>query len=333
MGGAGGAGVKFLAGNGLLALVVVSTAFGAMPDASSYVTDVEAGRDPARFDFGKAGFWELGQSQRKEWNWALMRKFSDPGKTTGTASPSVLDPTASCEPGAQRRLAAMAWASLAVQADDENHWRAANAELVAKMAKLDATLDESAAKLEAGSDPRIAELQRRFARDQAIRNTMVEPDWTAGLSELASKSWFLVRAVRWTAIDCDNTRWLRLQMGQIGWFDIRKFGADADTAAWHLVQHADRDVDFQRSTLEMLQKLPKEATDQKRLAYLYDRVALADGRPQRFATQRSCLADGGSEVRSLEDPARLDQRRVEAGLEPTNAAPVAKDPNCPQPGN
>ena len=63
-------------------------------------------------------------------------------------------------------------------------------------------------------------------------------------------------------------------------------GGDGEHAAWLLAQHADSDPEFQRICLDLVtqavacgEALPTE------LAYLTDRVLLAEGKPQEYGTQ------------------------------------------------
>ena len=120
---------------------------------------------------------------------------------------------------------------------------------------------------------------------------------------------------RMTAIDCDNTAWLKQQLPRIGWFTIPKYGEEADKAAWHLVQHADREPAFQVEMLARLQALPPGETSGTRIGYLWDRVATKKGQPQRYGTQGQCKGDQWVPNES-EDPANLDKRRASLGMEP-----------------
>jgi hypothetical protein len=209
----------------------------------------------------------------------------------------------------------MIWLMLLNQTSDEAEWSANALALRERLKQLDAEL--AAVKSPAQSnDPRVAELFARFTRDQAIRGVLMEPKWTQGLPPLAAKNWFGAILSRWTAIDCDNTAWLKTQLNDIRWFDIPTYGAEAETAAWHLVQHADREPAFQHHMLELLQGLPKGHADPKRIAYLWDRVALADKKPQRYGTQGQCLDTGVWKPLDVEDPEHLDQRRAAVGMEP-----------------
>lgn len=122
---------------------------------------------------------------------------------------------------------------------------------------------------------------------------------------------------RWTEIDRNNTEALKkILAAHGGWLKISEFGADVDHSAWLLVQHADQDPAFQREVLARLEKLwPKGETSRSNFAYLWDRVASAEKRPQRYGTQGRCVGVGTWEPNPVEKPeAELDARRAEVGL-------------------
>jgi hypothetical protein len=127
---------------------------------------------------------------------------------------------------------------------------------------------------------------------------------------------------RMEEIDTANTAELKKLIEKHGWFRISEFGPEADNDAWLLVQHADRDPEFQRATLRLLEPLAAiDETDRSRFAYLVDRVALSFSDPanrklQRYGTQLRCTGKGQSEPWPVEDPDNLDQRRREVGLQP-----------------
>lgn len=133
-------------------------------------------------------------------------------------------------------------------------------------------------------------------------------------------------------VDEDNTRWLKAHVGRSGWFTVSKYGAEADKAAWLLVQHADRDVAFQAEVLAILEPLVAAGeTDPRSYAYLYDRVAVNSQRPQRYGTQGRCTDAGTWEPRDVEAPEQLDQRRAAVGLPPeADYVAVFTCPNRPR---
>lgn len=298
----------------------------APPDAMQFGAEVRAGRvDPASHDFAAAGFWELEESQRKVW----------PFLAASIAGREGVNPGSSCDPVDRRAFELLAWSFPASQSASAEQWREARAQLVAALAALDRNLDAEAAAAKADpgkDDPKLAELRQRFAKDQAIRRLMFKAAGVEALSPIAASSWGWLSNLRMIEIDCDNTRWLKQQLETVRWFDIPRFGADADDAAWHLVQHADREPSFQRDMLALLQSLPKHHTSQKRIGYLWDRVAGQEGRPQRFGTQGVCQPDGSWKPNPVEEPGQLDDRRRALGLEPIaeHALVVAREA-CPQP--
>ena len=103
-----------------------------------------------------------------------------------------------------------------------------------------------------------------------------------------------------------------------GWPGKSMVGSDGAQAAFLLVQHADAEPAFQKRCLELLAKAVKqgEATGDQ-LAYLTDRVLVAEGKPQRYGTQFYTVG-GKLAPRPIEDEANVDARRKEVGL-PTMA--------------
>jgi len=167
----------------------------------------------------------------------------------------------------------------------------------------------------------LSELYRRTAEDQFARLHLSAArervNWAAGLSDPARAYAYFIIASKGCSLDAENTRWLKEQVSLRGWFTISKYGADADFAAWLLVQHADRDVPFQTEMLRILEPLvPAKETGQINYAYLHDRVAVNSGRPQRYGTQGRCTAAGVWEPREVEEPETLDERRAAVGLPP-----------------
>jgi len=147
-------------------------------------------------------------------------------------------------------------------------------------------------------EPLREELLRRAARDQEARRTAdADPE-------------------PMLAIDAENLPWLKGVIEAKGWPTRSTVGEQASHAAWLLVQHADKDPAFQHRCLELLTTAAtKGEADPQEVAYLTDRVCLAERRPQVYGTQ--VTARGGRWVpRSLQDPPNVDERRAAVGLEP-----------------
>jgi hypothetical protein len=123
---------------------------------------------------------------------------------------------------------------------------------------------------------------------------------------------------RWSAIDRSNTQELQSMLEKGGWPVISKFGKKADNEAWLLLQHADRDVDFQKKMLPVLEKLAQQGeSSPSNFAYLYDRIhSIGEKSPQRYGTQGHCTGPGRWEPWPIEDPSALDARRASMGLKP-----------------
>lgn len=114
-----------------------------------------------------------------------------------------------------------------------------------------------------------------------------------------------------------NLEWMRLVLAQYGWPGSRLVGEEGSHGAWLLLQHADRDTALQRTALGLLEKAVRSGDASPRdLAYLTDRVRVAEGRPQVYGTQLQYDNRGCASPRPSEEPAQLDARRASAGLEP-----------------
>ena len=167
-----------------------------------------------------------------------------------------------------------------------------------------------------------SELLRRTRTDQDARQGMVQWMKDHGAATVATESLRKEQkaeleklTAKVKAVDADNTKWLAGVVEQHGWPTYTSVGKDGANAAWLLVQHADADPKFQRRCLDLMAKLPKGEVSQSDLAYLTDRVLLAEGKKQRYGTQ-FIFADGKWKPRPLEDEANVDKRRAEAGLPP-----------------
>jgi len=154
------------------------------------------------------------------------------------------------------------------------------------------------------------ELLARAEEDRRVRHQVSPPkgQYEVRLSEEAAEEW--------RRVDTGNTRWLAGILAMRGWPGRTMAGEDGARAAWLLAQHADRDLDLQRTFLEALRgAVAQGEASLANLAYLEDRVRVADGRPQLYGTQFT-VTDGEFGPCPIEDPDRLDERRAEAGLDP-----------------
>lgn len=171
------------------------------------------------------------------------------------------------------------------------------------------------------SDPEVAELYRRTARDQLYRDSalaaMRRVSWATGLSEVALAYAHQALASEGCGVDDRNHLWLKERIASRGWFKISVYGVDTDRAAFLLAQHADRDPDFQGEVLSILEPLvASRETKPANFAYLFDRVAAANNQPQRYGTQGRCLPTGWTPVVAIAEVDGLEARRAAADLPP-----------------
>jgi uncharacterized protein DUF6624 len=115
-------------------------------------------------------------------------------------------------------------------------------------------------------------------------------------------------------LDARNTARMKQIVSRYGWPGRSLVGEEGADAAWLLVQHADRDLAFQKECLAKLQAAFRagEASGQN-VAFLEDRIAVAEGRLQTYGTQ---FQGKGAELAPapIEDQAHVDERRKSVGL-------------------
>jgi hypothetical protein len=117
-----------------------------------------------------------------------------------------------------------------------------------------------------------------------------------------------------TRQDAKSTKMIKSIIQEIGWPTISKVGEKASQAAWLLVQHADKDLGFQKECLELM-KATIEDVRLSDIAFLTDRIRMSEGQPQLYGTQFIPAADGLTYVPyDIEDANNVDIRRREMGL-------------------
>jgi uncharacterized protein DUF6624 len=100
-----------------------------------------------------------------------------------------------------------------------------------------------------------------------------------------------------------------------GWPRISVVGEDAAHNYWLLVQHSKEE--FQAKVLPELKRAVDDGDASKvDYAYLYDRVMVRSGKPQRWGTQGGACENGKTSLDPVDDTAGLAQRRKELHLMP-----------------
>jgi hypothetical protein len=162
----------------------------------------------------------------------------------------------------------------------------------------------------------MKEIQERVKKDQAARTEVVEllkkQPMRADTDPKIREAYQAAMRKMWQ-VDAENVRWLKEVVAKHGWPGKSMVGQQAAFSAWLLVQHCDRDRDFQELCLEKMKTLPKGEVEPRNIAYLTDRVLVGRGKKQLYGTQCS-TNDGKSVPLPIEDEANVEQRRKEMGL-------------------
>lgn len=114
------------------------------------------------------------------------------------------------------------------------------------------------------------------------------------------------------AADAGGVRVLTTYLRDNDWPREDREGEEACRAAWNLAQHATDQPAFMRDCLAWMWK-QADSVPAWHIAYLSDRLAFMDGRPQEYGTQFS-YEDGRAVPRPLAPGA--DAMRAAVGLEP-----------------
>jgi hypothetical protein len=190
----------------------------------------------------------------------------------------------------------------------------------------------SALAVHAADDSRQGDVQDPQLREELLRRTKIDQDARIAITNwlgkqgakdaldkdrqtAQQKAEFEKLAAAAKKADSENTAWLKQVVENRGWPTRTLVGNDGASSAWLLVQHADADRKFQRKCLDLMVKLPKAEVSQTDIAYLTDRVLLAEGKKQVYGTQFD-MVDGKLQPRPLEDEANVDKRRSAIGLPP-----------------
>lgn len=156
----------------------------------------------------------------------------------------------------------------------------------------------------------------------------MEPIWREALLRAAEKDYETrARLVRegalfdgynaeMEAVHLENAALLEQVFDAIGWPDRGRLEDDGAAAAFIILQHAISRPDVQRRGLAlMLDAIPRGDANMMDAAYLSDRIAVFEGRPQLYGTQFDWF-DGALSPSPLADPDDVERRRASVGLPP-----------------
>lgn len=151
-------------------------------------------------------------------------------------------------------------------------------------------------------------LNEMASADQQVRMENAEQQKNPGVTRAEQDE--LQR--RWTAVDMANTTELKELLAACGW----PSGKTGSHSAWLLVQHADRDREFQRQARDLLEAAVRRGEAAPRdLAYLSDRIAAAEGRPQEYGTQFTKSDRCTLTLNPVDSTEAVNRRRLAVGLQ------------------
>jgi hypothetical protein len=112
-----------------------------------------------------------------------------------------------------------------------------------------------------------------------------------------------------------NAKILNEIIDTIGYPTIDKVGKEASEATWLIIQHSIGQSDFMKKCVELLENaVSEDKVDPKNLAYLTDRIAVLEGKQQRYGTQFDWDENGELNANPFDELAKVNQRRTSIGL-------------------
>lgn len=171
-------------------------------------------------------------------------------------------------------------------------------------------------------------LERMGRLDQAGRMRIGEVEVSALPPEQRVAAFAAISAVI-DPIDRANQQALTAMVPPEGWFLRSRYGDEAAMAAFHIVQHGDEAL--WRRYLPVLEPLVAAGeVDGEAYAKMFDRLAISEGRPQRYGTQFTCVSNRWT-LAPLEDEARVEAWRADMEIGTplsTYVAHMAAAPPC-----
>ncbi len=102
---------------------------------------------------------------------------------------------------------------------------------------------------------------------------------------------------------------------KIGYPTVEKVGKEAHEAAWLVIQHSIGQPQFMKKCAKLLENVvSKDKATARNLAYLTDRIAVFEGKPQRYGTQFDWDKNGKLSPYSFDNLTQVNQRRKSIGL-------------------
>lgn len=117
------------------------------------------------------------------------------------------------------------------------------------------------------------------------------------------------------ALHNSNAKVLNDIIDAIGYPTIDKVGKESNEAAWLIIQHAIGQPAFMKKCAKLLDVAVREnKADPVDLAYLTDRIAVFEGKPQLYGTQFDWDENGTLSPNKFDDINKVNERRKSIGL-------------------
>ena len=165
------------------------------------------------------------------------------------------------------------------------------------------------------------ELLAMEKEDVEIRNSVIKelgeksiPFGGSGpISDPAMVKAFLEPTRKMNEVDQKHRKRLKEIVKKYGWPGKSLAGTDGAHAAWLMVQHAERYLAFQKRCLKLMKSAPKGEVELQDIAYLTDRLLVAEKKKQLYGTQLQ-VKGSAFKPRPIEDEPNVDKRRAEMGM-------------------
>lgn len=112
-----------------------------------------------------------------------------------------------------------------------------------------------------------------------------------------------------------NTKILNDIIDQIGYPTIDKVGKEGSEATWLIIQHSIGQPVFMKKCAKLLEEqVPDDQANKKNLAYLTDRIAVFENKPQLYGTQFDWDENGKLSPNNFDNLIKVNLRRNSIGL-------------------
>jgi len=102
---------------------------------------------------------------------------------------------------------------------------------------------------------------------------------------------------------------------EIGYPSNDKVGREASEAAWLVIQHSIGRPDFMKKCVKLLEQVVNEGNGNPiNLAYLSDRIAVFECKPQLYGTQFDWDGNGEMSPQPFDNLVKVNERRMSIGL-------------------